>query len=197
MKPEVVPVVLASLGKVLLVGVVSRRTGHMRLLTGVSANETELGLIESGGFPSHRSLSKAQKVFANGFRRPVAHGPAALGPSRQTRNQPEPFGPAVGLARWRRHRPGRRRGDNGGADRRIPRIEIETFILPDYPHLEEAYRFGELVLPLLPLDHEVSTRPMAVSMGPFGETWLATICARASLGRASSASSVVMRRAGP
>lgn len=42
MKPEVA-VVLASLGKVLLVGVVSRSTGQMRLLTGVSANETELG----------------------------------------------------------------------------------------------------------------------------------------------------------
>src|SRR5437899_56491 len=32
------------------------------------------------------------------------------------------------------------------------RIGIDTFILSGYPHLEEAYRFGELVLPLLPLD---------------------------------------------
>ncbi|RWO93758.1 MAG: alkanesulfonate monooxygenase, partial [Mesorhizobium sp.] len=43
-------------------------------------------------------------------------------------------------------------------------------ILSGYPHLEEAYRFGELVLPLLPLDHEISTRPTTVNMGPFGET---------------------------
>lgn len=50
------------------------------------------------------------------------------------------------------------------------RIGIDTFILSGYPHLEEAYRFGELVLPLLPLDHEISTRPTAVNMGPFGET---------------------------
>ncbi|MES0039780.1 FMNH2-dependent alkanesulfonate monooxygenase [Mesorhizobium sp. M0046] len=50
------------------------------------------------------------------------------------------------------------------------RIGIDTFILSGYPHLEEAYRFGELVLPLLPLDHEISTRPAAVNMGPFGET---------------------------
>jgi alkanesulfonate monooxygenase len=49
-------------------------------------------------------------------------------------------------------------------------IGIDTFILSGYPHLEEAYRFGELVLPLLPLDHEISTRPTAVNMGPFGET---------------------------
>ncbi|BCH19628.1 alkanesulfonate monooxygenase, FMNH(2)-dependent [Mesorhizobium prunaredense] len=50
------------------------------------------------------------------------------------------------------------------------RIGIDTFILSGYPHLEEAYRFGELVLPLLPLDHEISTRATAVNMGPFGET---------------------------
>lgn len=50
------------------------------------------------------------------------------------------------------------------------RIGVDTFILSGYPHLEEAYRFGELVLPLLPLDHEISTRPTAVNMGPFGET---------------------------
>ncbi|RRI01708.1 alkanesulfonate monooxygenase, FMNH(2)-dependent [Mesorhizobium tamadayense] len=49
-------------------------------------------------------------------------------------------------------------------------IGIDTFILSGYPHLEEAYRFGELVLPLLPLDHEISTRATAVNMGPFGET---------------------------
>ncbi|ESX14132.1 FMNH2-dependent alkanesulfonate monooxygenase [Mesorhizobium sp. M1148] len=50
------------------------------------------------------------------------------------------------------------------------RIGIDTFILSGYPHLEEAYRFGELVLPLLPIDHEISTRPTTVNMGPFGET---------------------------
>ncbi|ESZ09382.1 FMNH2-dependent alkanesulfonate monooxygenase [Mesorhizobium sp. L48C026A00] len=50
------------------------------------------------------------------------------------------------------------------------RIGIDSFILSGYPHLEEAYRFGELVLPLLPLDHEISTRPTTVNMGPFGET---------------------------
>lgn len=31
-------------------------------------------------------------------------------------------------------------------------IGIETFIMSGYPHLEEAYRFAELVFPLLPLD---------------------------------------------
>ena len=29
-------------------------------------------------------------------------------------------------------------------------LGIETFILSGYPHLEEAYRFAELVFPLLP-----------------------------------------------
>ncbi|TDO09920.1 MULTISPECIES: FMNH2-dependent alkanesulfonate monooxygenase [Halomonas] len=32
-------------------------------------------------------------------------------------------------------------------------IGIDTFILSGYPHLEEAYHFGEKVLPLLPKDH--------------------------------------------
>lgn len=50
------------------------------------------------------------------------------------------------------------------------RIGIDTFILSGYPHLEEAYRFGELVLPNLPLDHEIRSRPTSVNMGPFGET---------------------------
>lgn len=50
------------------------------------------------------------------------------------------------------------------------RIGIDTFILSGYPHLEEAYRFGELVLPKLPLDHEIRTRSISVNMGPFGET---------------------------
>jgi alkanesulfonate monooxygenase len=50
------------------------------------------------------------------------------------------------------------------------RIGIDTFILSGYPHLEEAYRFGELVLPNLPLDHEIRTSATSVNMGPFGET---------------------------
>ena len=31
-------------------------------------------------------------------------------------------------------------------------LGIDTFILSGYPHLEEAYRFAELVFPLLPLE---------------------------------------------
>ncbi len=50
------------------------------------------------------------------------------------------------------------------------RIGIDTFILSGYPHLEEAYRFGELVLPDLPLDHPVRSRGSSVNTGPFGET---------------------------
>lgn len=48
-------------------------------------------------------------------------------------------------------------------------LGIDTFVLSGYPHLEEAYRFAELVFPLLP-------RPLqqklagAIPLGPFGET---------------------------
>ncbi|MCO6051868.1 FMNH2-dependent alkanesulfonate monooxygenase [Mesorhizobium sp. RP14(2022)] len=50
------------------------------------------------------------------------------------------------------------------------RLGIDTFILSGYPHLEEAYRFGELVLPRLPLDHDIPARAASVNTGPFGET---------------------------
>ncbi|MEJ0095948.1 MAG: FMNH2-dependent alkanesulfonate monooxygenase [Methylocella sp.] len=47
---------------------------------------------------------------------------------------------------------------------------IDTFILSGYPHLEEAYRFAELVLPLLPLASTTLTpRVASAHRGPFGE----------------------------
>jgi alkanesulfonate monooxygenase len=50
-------------------------------------------------------------------------------------------------------------------------LGLDTFILSGYPHLEEAYRFAELVMPLLPLAHDRKVRlPIDVNMGPFGET---------------------------
>ncbi len=49
-------------------------------------------------------------------------------------------------------------------------IGIDTFILSGYPHLEEAYRFAELVFPLLPLAHGRARTAGRVNTGPFGET---------------------------
>lgn len=49
-------------------------------------------------------------------------------------------------------------------------LGIDTFILSGYPHLEEAYRFAELVFPLLPLAHRGGVRAANVNTGPFGET---------------------------
>jgi alkanesulfonate monooxygenase len=46
-------------------------------------------------------------------------------------------------------------------------LGIETFILSGYPHLEESYRFAELVFPLLPDRQRASVSgPLS---GPFGE----------------------------
>jgi alkanesulfonate monooxygenase len=50
------------------------------------------------------------------------------------------------------------------------RIGCDSFILSGYPHLEEAYSFGELVLPLLPTAHPTRAVGGASNMGPFGET---------------------------
>ncbi len=47
-------------------------------------------------------------------------------------------------------------------------LGIDTFVLSGYPHLEEAYRFAELVFPLLPLS--VRDRLAGDVGGPLGET---------------------------
>ena len=46
-------------------------------------------------------------------------------------------------------------------------LGIDTFILSGYPHLEEAYRFAELVFPLLPIEQRQQAQGNLT--GPFGE----------------------------
>ncbi|UXU89328.1 FMNH2-dependent alkanesulfonate monooxygenase [Burkholderia sp. S-53] len=46
-------------------------------------------------------------------------------------------------------------------------LGIETFILSGYPHLEESYRFAELVFPLI--KGKGAARPAGPLSGPFGE----------------------------
>jgi alkanesulfonate monooxygenase len=49
-------------------------------------------------------------------------------------------------------------------------VGIDRFILSGYPHLEECYRFAELVFPLLPLRATTGNERRAVrNAGPFGE----------------------------
>jgi len=47
-------------------------------------------------------------------------------------------------------------------------LGLDKFILSGYPHLEEAYRFAELVFPLLPRKQRAGL-PGAALTGPFGE----------------------------
>ena len=49
-------------------------------------------------------------------------------------------------------------------------VGVDTFIMSGYPHLEEAYRFAELVFPLLKLERASNVTPLRVNTGPFGET---------------------------
>jgi alkanesulfonate monooxygenase len=49
-------------------------------------------------------------------------------------------------------------------------LGIDTFILSGYPHLEEAYRFADLVFPLLPRTAAAASHALAANNGPFGET---------------------------
>lgn len=49
-------------------------------------------------------------------------------------------------------------------------VGIDTFILSGYPHLEEAYRFAELVFPYFTAQHGGNVTKLRVNTGPFGET---------------------------
>ncbi|WPO43821.1 FMNH2-dependent alkanesulfonate monooxygenase [Tardiphaga sp. 42S5] len=53
--------------------------------------------------------------------------------------------------------------------REYQNLGIDTFILSGYPHLEEAYRFAELVFPLLSLQRTDNVRQFRANTGPFGE----------------------------
>jgi alkanesulfonate monooxygenase len=62
-------------------------------------------------------------------------------------------------------------GDPKTVARRIEEyaeLGLDTFVLSGYPHLEEAYRFAELVFPLLPRKLQEKLPGRALS-GPFGE----------------------------
>jgi len=48
-------------------------------------------------------------------------------------------------------------------------IGVDTFILSGYPHLEEAYRFAELVFPHLALEQPGNVARLHANTGPFGE----------------------------
>lgn len=54
--------------------------------------------------------------------------------------------------------------------REYQEIGIDTFIMSGYPHLEEAYRFAELVFPLLSLELPSNVTKLHFNGGPFGET---------------------------
>ena len=58
-------------------------------------------------------------------------------------------------------------------------LGIDTFVLSGYPHLEEAYRFAELVFPLLPRKLRQKLPGSGLS-GPFGEVVANSYLPRAS-----------------
>ncbi|HET7866250.1 MAG TPA: FMNH2-dependent alkanesulfonate monooxygenase [Burkholderiaceae bacterium] len=52
-------------------------------------------------------------------------------------------------------------------------LGVDSFVLSGYPHLEEAWRFAELVFPLLPGKTPVTSADRAVTGGPFDSAALA------------------------
>ena len=119
---------------------------------------------------SDESVAAAQKVFARldsvGQRRmSELHG------GRRDKLEVSPnLWAGVGLARG-----GAGTALVGDGDTVAERLQeyadlgVDTFILSGYPHLEEAYRVAELVLPKLKLAHGRPAAQLNVNTGPFGE----------------------------
>ncbi len=51
-------------------------------------------------------------------------------------------------------------------------LGVDSFVLSGYPHLEEAWRFAELVFPLLPGKKPVTIRDQVMTGGPFDASTL-------------------------
>ena len=110
-----------------------------------------------GGRPADRACRRrddrqgAGDLRAHGFGRPAAAWPRCTAAGATSSSQPQPLGRRRPGARRRRHGAGRRPGEVAARMEEYRALGIDTFILSGYPHLEEAYRFAELVFPLLPL----------------------------------------------
>ncbi|MCG0994412.1 alkanesulfonate monooxygenase [Acetobacter indonesiensis] len=120
---------------------------------------------------SDETISKAQKVFARMDSVGQARMSALHGGKRDKLEISPNLWAGVGLVRG-----GAGTALVGDPDTVAERIDeyrrlgIDTFIFSGYPHLEEAYQFGELVLPLLPTAHPIRATSNLNNMGPFGET---------------------------
>ncbi|WP_239029709.1 FMNH2-dependent alkanesulfonate monooxygenase [Novacetimonas pomaceti] len=117
------------------------------------------------------TIAKAQKVFARMDSVGQSRMNALHGGQRDRLEISPNLWAGVGLVRG-----GAGTALVGDADTVAERIDeyrrlgIDTFIFSGYPHLEEAYRFGELVLPRLPTAHPRHAGGAQGTMGPFGET---------------------------
>jgi alkanesulfonate monooxygenase len=117
------------------------------------------------------TIASAQKAFAN-YDSVGQQRMAALHGGRRDKLEVSPnLWAGVGLARG-----GAGTALVGDAETVAERMKeymslgIDTFILSGYPHLEEAYRFAELVLPLLPLAAStIAPKTASANRGPFGE----------------------------
>lgn len=73
-------------------------------------------------------------------------------------------------------------------------LGLDYFVLSGYPHLDEAYRFAELVFPLLPLDVRERLAQPALT-GPFGEIVANTHVPGAAPARRSADTAALARAA--
>ncbi len=119
---------------------------------------------------SDETIANAQKSFAR-FDSEGQRRMAALHGGRRDQLEIYPnLWAGVGLVRGGAARAG---GDPQQVAERIKEyadLGIDSFIFSGYPHLEEAYRFAELVFPLLPEPYaSLAGRGVTNLTGPFGE----------------------------
>ncbi|ANA13842.1 FMNH2-dependent alkanesulfonate monooxygenase [Acetobacter oryzifermentans] len=167
---------------------VAEKISHVRKLAHAQGREVSFGIRlhvivretaeeawhEADRLISHlddATIAKAQKVFARMDSVGQARMSALHGGRRDKLEISPNLWAGVGLVRG-----GAGTALVGDPDTVAERIDeyrrlgIDTFIFSGYPHLEEVYRFGELVLPNLPTAHSVHGKASLNNMGPFGET---------------------------
>ena len=167
---------------------VGAKVADMRALAGKQGRELSFGIRlhvivrdtsedawrEAGKLIEHvddATVAEAQKVFAR-MDSVGQNRMAALHGGRRDRLEVSPnLWAGVGLVRG-----GAGTALVGDPDtvaarmREYMALGIDTFIMSGYPHLEEAYRFAELVLPRLPLAAgTIAPRAGTSHRGPFGE----------------------------
>ncbi len=151
------------------------RLSNGRLLINVVTGGDPVELAGDGLFLDHReryeATGRVPQHLARHSERRDRNVRRKASARRRRKDAVSPGAEALPAAVFRRILGGspRPRGEQVAARmREYAELGIDTFVLSGYPHLEEAYRFAELVFPMLSRERREERSTHSLS-GPFGE----------------------------